>query len=102
MHRGQIAVEGRLDELVATEGAEISVTLPGDNGTVPPEPFRHSWHPVTRDGAKLRIETDALQDDTRRLLDWASTQGVAFETFSARPASLERVFSRIAGKQTAV
>ena len=103
MHRGQIAVEGRLDELVATEGAEISVTLPGDNGTVPPDALpSFPGTQVTRDGAKLRIETNALQDDTRRLLDWASTQGVAFETFSARPASLERVFSRIAGKQTAV
>ena len=99
MHRGQIAVEGRLDELVATEGAEISVTLPGDNGTVPPDALpSFPGTQVTRDGAKLRIETNALQDDTRRLLDWASTQGVAFETFSARPASPERVFSRIAGK----
>ncbi|HJC85386.1 MAG TPA: ABC transporter ATP-binding protein [Candidatus Corynebacterium faecigallinarum] len=99
MNRGEIAVEGRLDDLVATEGAEISLTLPGSSADVFPS---FPGAQVTRDGAKLRIETNALQDDTRRLLDWSHTNGVAFESFSARPASLERVFSQIAGKQSSV
>ena len=99
MNSGEIAVEGRLDDLVATEGAEISLTLPGGAADVFPS---FPGAQVTRDGAKLRIETNALQDDTRRLLDWAHTNGVSFDTFSARPASLERVFSQIAGKQSSV
>ncbi|MGO1949900.1 MAG: ABC transporter ATP-binding protein [Mycobacteriaceae bacterium] len=103
MHAGEIAVEGRLDELVANEGAEISFTLPRDGngnrqGVFPSFPGAQ----VTRDGEKLRIETSRLQDDTHRLLDWAATNGVVFETFTARPASLERVFTKIAGRQTSV
>lgn len=98
MHHGEIAVEGRLDELVATEGAEISFKLPDECPVFPSFPGAQ----VTRDGARLRIETSRLQQDTHRLLDWAATNDVTLGSFAARPASLERVFSRIAGADTSV
>jgi ABC-2 type transport system ATP-binding protein len=94
MHAGRIAVEGSLDELVAAEGAEITATLPG-NGVKSLPDFPGAL--VTRDGNRLQIQTTRLQEDTHRLLAWAAGQGIAFDHFTARPASLERVFRRIAG-----
>ena len=94
MHAGRIAVEGSLDELVAAEGAEITATLPG-NGVKSLPDFPGAL--VTRDGNRLQIQTTRLQEDTHRLLAWAAGRGIAFDHFTARPASLERVFRRIAG-----
>lgn len=107
MNNGVIAVEGRLDELAATEGAEISFTLPqsgaaGSGGRMQDIFPSFPGAQVTRDGEQLRIETSRLQEDTHRLLDWAATNNVSLEHFSARPASLERVFSKIAGTDTSV
>jgi ABC-2 type transport system ATP-binding protein len=103
MDRGVIAVEGRLDELAATEGAEISFTLPQATGGRMQDVFpTFPGAQVTRDGDDLRIETSDLQRDTHRLLDWAAANDVTLGHFSARPASLERVFSKIAGADTAV
>ncbi|WP_145942380.1 ABC transporter ATP-binding protein [Corynebacterium glyciniphilum] len=110
MNNGVIAVEGRLDELAATEGAEISFTLPqsGGAGTAGNAGRMQDIFPsfpgaqVTRDGEQLRIETSRLQEDTHRLLDWAASNNVSLEHFSARPASLERVFSKIAGTDSSV
>ena len=105
MNRGVIAVEGRLDDLSATEGAEISFTLPepglSDGGTQDVFPAFPGAQ-VTRDGDRLRIETSRLQEDTHRLLDWAAANNVSLGHFSARPASLERVFSKIAGTDSSV
>lgn len=98
MHAGRIAVEGSLDDLVAAEGAEITATLP-DTGVKGFPDFPGAL--VSRDGDHLRIRTTHLQRDTRRLLDWAAAQGITFDHFTARPASLERVFHRIAGAQAA-
>jgi ABC-2 type transport system ATP-binding protein len=103
MDRGVIAVEGRLDELAATEGAEISFTLPqAATGRMQDVFPTFPGAQVTRDGEHLRIETSHLQRDTHRLLDWAAANDVTLGHFSARPASLERVFSKIAGADTAV
>lgn len=107
MNNGVIAVEGRLDELAATEGAEISFTLPqsgaaGSGGRMQDIFPSFPGAQVTRDGEQLRIETSRLQEDTHRLLDWAATNNVSLGHFSARPASLERVFSKIAGTDTSV
>jgi ABC-2 type transport system ATP-binding protein len=107
MNNGVIAVEGRLDELAATEGAEISFTLPqsgaaGNGGRMQDIFPSFPGAQVTRDGEQLRIETSRLQGDTHRLLDWAATNNVSLEHFSARPASLERVFSKIAGTESSV
>ncbi|MGJ0183592.1 ABC transporter ATP-binding protein [Corynebacterium glyciniphilum] len=107
MNNGVIAVEGRLDELAATEGAEISFTLPqsgaaGSGGRMQDIFPSFPGAQVTRDGEQLRIETSRLQEDTHRLLDWAATNNVSLGHFSARPASLERVFSKIAGTDSSV
>ncbi|MEJ6549925.1 ABC transporter ATP-binding protein [Corynebacterium sp. USCH3] len=107
MNDGVIAVEGRLDELAATEGAEISFTLP-DTGSAGSSGRMQDIFPsfpgaqVTRDGEQFRIETSQLQQDTHRLLDWAAGNNVSLGHFSARPASLERVFSKIAGTDSSV
>ncbi|HCT15778.1 MAG TPA: ABC transporter ATP-binding protein [Corynebacterium nuruki] len=107
MHAGRIAVEGSLDDLVAAEGAEITATLPGNGPGAGPDALPHlpdtTGFPdfpgalVSRDGDRLRIQTTHLQRDAHRLLDWAAAQGITFDHFTARPASLERVFHRIAG-----
>ncbi|MDN5581990.1 MAG: ABC transporter ATP-binding protein [Corynebacterium sp.] len=109
MDAGVIAVEGRLDDLAATEGAEISFTLPdagaaGGNRAGRPQDVFPSFPgaQVTRDGVRLRIETSRLQEDTHRLLDWAAANDVTLGHFSARPASLERVFAKIAGRDSTV
>lgn len=97
MHAGRIAVEGSLDDLVAAEGAEITATLPGNGVKSLPEFPEFPGALVSRDGNRLNIQTTRLQEDTHRLLDWAAGRGIAFDHFTARPASLERVFHRIAG-----
>ncbi|MGC3905149.1 ABC transporter ATP-binding protein [Corynebacterium variabile] len=97
MHAGRIAVEGSLDDLVAAEGAEITATLPGNGVKSLPEFPEFPGALVSRDGNRLHIQTTRLQEDTHRLLDWAAGRGIAFDHFTARPASLERVFHRIAG-----
>lgn len=103
MHQGDIAVEGRLDELVETQGAEISFILPENgNGTVQEICPTFPGAQITRDGGRIRIETSRLQEDTHRLLEWATTNNVTLAGFAARPASLERVFRRIAGADTTV
>ncbi|MDF1488216.1 ABC transporter ATP-binding protein [Tessaracoccus caeni] len=90
MHRGLIAREGSLAEIVAESPARISfarpsslalsdLTVPGAN--------------ITVDDAVL-IETPTLQDSLRRVLDWAgSTQLTGLD---ARSATLEQVFLSIA------
>lgn len=104
MDAGVIAVEGRLDDLAATEGAEISFTLPDVTGAGRQQDVFPSFPgaQVTRDGVRLRIETSRLQEDTHRLLDWAAANDVTLGHFSARPASLERVFAKIAGRDSTV
>lgn len=95
MHRGEIAVEGTLGELVARAGSEISFELEADHPPLPELPGAD----LTRDGRRVTVTTDQLQRDTHRVLEWAAAAGVRLPGFAARPASLEAVFLQIAGAE---
>ncbi|MFT3888840.1 MAG: ABC transporter ATP-binding protein [Arachnia sp.] len=90
MHRGLIAREGTLAEIVTDAPARISFARPASLSlsdlTVP-------GATVTARDAVL-IETPALQDTLRRVLDWAGpTQLTGLD---ARSATLEQVFLSLA------
>ena len=90
MNEGTVAREGTLSELVNSVSAEITVSsihtpprLPGT--TITTEQKRHT------------IYTKQLPQDTLAVLEWARKNQLELEHFSARPASLEKVFMSIAG-----
>lgn len=92
MNAGTVAREGTLSELVKSVSAEITVTsvhtpprIPGT--TITTEQNRHT------------ILTDRLPQDTLAVLEWARENHIDLEDFSARPASLEKVFMSIADHQ---
>lgn len=95
MHRGEIAVEGGLSELVAHAGSEISFELGPNHPPLPKLPGAD----IARDGRRVTVTTDRLQRDTHLVLDWAAEQELQLHGFTARPASLETVFLRIAGAE---
>lgn len=89
MNEGTIAREGTLAELVNSVSAEITVSsdqnppqLPGT--TVNTEQGRHT------------IFTKQLAQDALTVLEWARENRLKLEGFSARPASLEKVFMSVA------
>ncbi|HAT1145252.1 TPA: ABC transporter ATP-binding protein [Corynebacterium striatum] len=91
MNEGTIAREGTLSELVNSVSAEITVSsvqtppqLPGT--TVNTEQGRHT------------ISTKQLPQDALTVLEWARENCLELEGFSARPASLEKVFMSIANE----
>ncbi|MFE3147301.1 MULTISPECIES: hypothetical protein [unclassified Streptomyces] len=45
----------------------------------------------------MTVMTGQLQKDATRLLAWADDHDVTLERFTARPASLEEAFIRVAG-----
>ena len=112
MHRGRIAMEGSLVELVATASSQISFILP--EGAEPPSlpgttmvitqgPGRAAGAAgagsgSTGAGRAVTITTSALQRDTLAVLTWAHSRGLTLEGFAARPASLETVFLGVTGR----
>lgn len=85
MHRGQLALEGSLAELVAAFPARIvfeSDHLPAEMPFVPTS--------VT--GERVTIETRELQRDLYRLLGWADASGFELRGLSASTSSLADVF----------
>nr|WP_197088521.1 ABC transporter ATP-binding protein [Corynebacterium occultum] len=93
MHRGEIAVEGTLRELVSRAGSEIHFELEANHPPLPQLPGAD----LTRDQRQVTITTDQLQRDTHLLLEWAAEHRLELNGFAARPASLESVFLQIAG-----
>ncbi|ERJ43984.1 ABC transporter ATP-binding protein [Corynebacterium pseudodiphtheriticum] len=93
MNEGTVAREGTLSELVNSVSAEITVSsvhtpprLPGT--TITTEQKRHI------------IYTKQLPQDTLAVLEWARKNQLELGHFSARPASLEKVFMSIANNKT--
>ncbi|MGP6174715.1 ABC transporter ATP-binding protein [Corynebacterium sp. A21] len=95
MHRGEIAVEGTVQELVARAGAEIHFELEVNYPPLPELPGAD----VTRDQHKVTVATNHLQRDTQLVLGWATGHNLQLRGFAARPASLETVFLQIAGAE---
>lgn len=90
MNEGTVAREGTLSELVSSVSAEITVssihTPPRLPGTT-----------ITTEQKLHTIYTKQLPQDTLAVLEWARKNQLELEHFSARPASLEKVFMSIAG-----
>ena len=48
----------------------------------------------------MTVTTSHLQRDTLAVLRWADEHAIGLRDFAARPASLEKVFQRIADSDT--
>ncbi|MDU0479492.1 ABC transporter ATP-binding protein [Staphylococcus chromogenes] len=88
MHRGRIAIQGTLAEVLASQEGEITYQW-ADSGDLPEVP-----------GAQLRIvnghvtiKTRQLQEDTAKVLSWAN--GRVLPAFKSTPASLDQVFQHL-------
>ncbi|MDK8718968.1 ABC transporter ATP-binding protein [Corynebacterium pseudodiphtheriticum] len=92
MNAGTIAREGTLSELVNSVSAEITVS----SVHTPP---RLPGTTITTEEKYHTISTKQLPQDTLAVLEWARENHIELERFSARPASLEKVFMSIADNQ---
>lgn len=90
MNEGTVARQGTLSELVNSVSAEITVS----SVHTPP---RLPGTTITTEQKSHTIYTKQLPQDTLAVLEWARKNQLELEHFSARPASLEKVFMSIAG-----
>ncbi|MEU9032792.1 ABC transporter ATP-binding protein [Streptomyces sp. NPDC048383] len=94
MHQGRIAVAGTVPQIVSDHPSTLSFGLPGQ------------WNvhdlPVSgtteEQGGRVTVTTSRLQKDAARLLAWAEDNDVVLDRFTARPASLEEAFIKIASR----
>lgn len=93
MNEGTVAREGTLSELVNSVSAEITVS----SVHTPP---RLPGTTITTEQKSHTIYTKQLPQDTLTVLEWARKNQLELEHFSARPASLEKVFMSIADNKT--
>ena len=93
MHEGRIVVSGTPEEVVAGVPARITFRLPeGGPARLPDLPGAD----VRLDGPRATVRSRQLQADLGRLLRWAGDHTVELAGLSARPASLEDLFLRVA------
>ncbi|GAA4529274.1 ABC transporter ATP-binding protein [Brachybacterium paraconglomeratum] len=92
MHRGRIAREGTVADVVAGHAARIRATLPA---SAPALPAVHGEALRSPEG-HLEVSTTSLNEDLHTLLTWARGAGVELTGLDARAASLESVFLEIA------
>lgn len=92
MHRGRIAASGAVPEIVADFPSTLSFALP-DPSLVTDLPFTDG---IEQRNGRVVVTTAQLQQDATRLLVWAQERGVTLDRFTARPATLEEAFLRIA------
>ncbi|WKS31094.1 ABC transporter ATP-binding protein [Corynebacterium propinquum] len=93
MNEGTVARQGTLSELVNSVSAEITVS----SVHTPP---RLPGTTITTEQKSHTIYTKQLPQDTLAVLEWARKNQLELEHFSARPASLEKVFMSIADNKT--
>ncbi|MFJ9943400.1 ABC transporter ATP-binding protein [Streptomyces erythrochromogenes] len=93
MHRGRIAGAGTVSQIVADHPSTLSFGLTGQR-SVHDLPVGGT---VEEQNGRVTITTSQLQKDAARLLAWAEDNDVALDRFTARPASLEEAFIKIAG-----
>lgn len=93
MHRGRIAAAGTVTQIVADHPSSLSFGLapPWDAHRLPVDGT------VREHNGRVTVTTSQLQRDASRLLAWAEEHDVTLDRFTARPASLEEAFIRIAG-----
>lgn len=92
MHRGRLAHEGSLAELVAAFPARITYESDHIAADLPVTPAA-----VT--GDRVLIESRELQRDLYRLLDWADANVVELRSLSATTSSLADVFRTLTHDQ---
>ncbi|WP_300015001.1 ABC transporter ATP-binding protein [Pseudonocardia sp.] len=90
MHEGRLAVAGTLAEIIATQPAGFSATLPDGADELPV-----LGGTVDRDGAQVRVQTDDLQRDLTDFLGWAAARGVRLSDLRAAPASLADIYHAV-------
>ncbi|MFI6869238.1 ABC transporter ATP-binding protein [Nocardia sp. NPDC050406] len=93
MHKGEIAREGTLREIVDGHPARIVFDHPG----LPLPPLRGARVDAR---ARVTVSTYDLQGHLVELLGWAGDHGVRLGGLEARAASLEAVFLEIANEST--
>ena len=90
MHEGRIAVAGTLAEIIGTQPAGFSATVPG--GVVDLPDLAGS---ARREGDRVQVRTDDLQTDLTTFLDWAAARGVRLTDLRAAPASLDEIYQAV-------
>ncbi|WP_328537943.1 ABC transporter ATP-binding protein [Streptomyces sp. NBC_00344] len=95
LHEGRIAAEGRVDEVVAEQPAQISFTLPEGFTAADLPPLG----PYLGTTGEIRLRTSDLQRSATELLVWARDRDVELYGLDVRSASLEEAFLGIARKQ---
>ncbi|MCZ7460533.1 ABC transporter ATP-binding protein [Streptomyces sp. WMMC940] len=95
MHRGRIATSGTVSEIVADHPSTLTFGLP-DAWRARDLPAVSG--PADEHSGRVTVTTARLQQDATRLLNWAAEHDVTLDRFTARPASLEEAFIRIASQ----
>jgi ABC-2 type transport system ATP-binding protein len=90
MHEGRIAVAGTLAEIVGTQPAGFSATLPVGVVDLP-----DLTGATQRDGDRVQVRTDDLQTDLTTFLTWAAARGVRLTDLRAAPASLAEIYHAV-------
>lgn len=88
MHQGTLRSQGTVSELTRALPAAIEFTLPAG---APAPPLQLA----PQDEGTVLIETFQLQQDLKRLLDWAEDNQVELSGLSAAPTRLDDVFRAI-------
>jgi ABC-2 type transport system ATP-binding protein len=87
MHRGRVRVAGTMTDVLSSQPARITATLPA---VFPSLPALSGTAVVA--GTELSVETGALQEDLLALLLWADRNAVRLDGLNAAQASLHEVF----------
>ena len=100
MHRGRIAVAGRVADVLARQPARIGFDVPAgfDVGVLP----MLSGDVVHEPSGRVEVRTAELQRDLGDLLDWARADGRVLTGLRANHASLDDVFHAVRADGKAV
>jgi ABC-2 type transport system ATP-binding protein len=94
MHEGRIVRAGTVAEVVASQPATVSFTLPATVARAELPELAGTL--VVDDGRRVEVHTDTMQTTLTELLLWARDRAVELDELSARPASLEQAFLAVA------
>ena len=90
MHEGRVAVAGTLAEILASQPARFSATLPADLAGLPALAGS-----ARRDADRVQVRTPDLQGDLTTFLTWAAARGVRLSDLRAAPASLADIYHAV-------
>jgi ABC-2 type transport system ATP-binding protein len=99
LRSGVIAAQGTAEELSTRLGYQTEVTFETFAGFEPERLALLLGAPVTTRDSLVRFRSDHVQDDLKRLLDWAQSEGVALVNLQAIQPTLDDVFVQLAGEE---